>query len=242
MIVSVRQQTLLIVLFVLAAAAACWGVISVTVHLTSQFEQQPTPAPTAVSQPGLVITAVSPDSPAAAAGLLAGHVILSANNLPTNDVQALQTVVENTPAGGSITLIVLVDGQRRQTTAVRAAQRPFLGVEVVARAAYTPSPETATPLPAQTPVTPAGWATISRVVPGAPADRAGLEVGDVITAVDTAAILTGEELAQAIAARQPGDEIRLTLRRGPETLAFSVTLAAAPGEPQRAYLGIELQP
>src|SRR5262249_13007124 len=46
--------------------------------------------------------------------------------------------------------------------------------------------------------------TIAMVVPGSPADRAGLKVGDTIVTVDNKPVKNGDELVADIAARKPG--------------------------------------
>ncbi|WP_459642746.1 S1C family serine protease [Kineococcus sp. NUM-3379] len=52
------------------------------------------------------------------------------------------------------------------------------------------------------------------VAPGGPADRAGLREGDVVLAVDGRPVTTPEELIVAIRSREPGDTVRLLVRRG----------------------------
>ena len=49
--------------------------------------------------------------------------------------------------------------------------------------------------------------TISSVVPGSPADQAGLKVGDTITTVDHKKVTKGTELVDDIASRKPGSKV-----------------------------------
>jgi serine protease Do len=51
--------------------------------------------------------------------------------------------------------------------------------------------------------------TISNVVPGSPADSAGLKVGDTITSVDGKDVKNGDELVSDIASRKPGSKAKL---------------------------------
>src|SRR4051795_779768 len=53
-----------------------------------------------------------------------------------------------------------------------------------------------------------GGITISSVVPGSPAERAGLKVGDTIFSVDGKSIKNGDELVSDIASRKPGPKLR----------------------------------
>src|SRR5207302_4314385 len=52
--------------------------------------------------------------------------------------------------------------------------------------------------------------TVSTVVPGSPADQAGLKVGDTITAVDGKKVTKGSELVSDIASTKPGAKVTLT--------------------------------
>ena len=52
------------------------------------------------------------------------------------------------------------------------------------------------------------------VNPDGPADRAGLEPGDVVIAFEGKPVSEGGELIVAIRARTVGDEVTLTIRRG----------------------------
>src|ERR1700694_4786562 len=54
-----------------------------------------------------------------------------------------------------------------------------------------------------------GGITISSVVPGSPAERAGLKVGDTIFSVDGKPVKNGDELVSDIAGRTPGSQVSL---------------------------------
>ncbi len=55
--------------------------------------------------------------------------------------------------------------------------------------------------------------TVSNVVPGSPAEEAGLKIGDTITAVDGKEVKSGDELVDDIASRKPGSKAKLTFVR-----------------------------
>lgn len=73
-----------------------------------------------------------------------------------------------------------------------------------------------------------GAARFEEVRPNTPADRAGLQTGDVVTAVDGDPIESGDELRAEIDARQPGDKITLTIQRGGDERTVEVTLGERP--------------
>lgn len=71
-------------------------------------------------------------------------------------------------------------------------------------------------------------ARIGTVRAGSPAAGSGLEVGDVITAVDGKAIADANALTAAVGERRPGDALRLKVQRGDSTLTVTVKLGTRP--------------
>ncbi|HET6746341.1 MAG TPA: trypsin-like peptidase domain-containing protein [Candidatus Limnocylindria bacterium] len=69
------------------------------------------------------------------------------------------------------------------------------------------------------------------VFPDSPAAAAGLQAGDVIVAIDGAAVDGDRDLAEHILPHQPGDTITVRLLRGDDTMELSVTLGTLPDQP-----------
>ncbi|WP_344563231.1 trypsin-like peptidase domain-containing protein [Streptomyces axinellae] len=67
------------------------------------------------------------------------------------------------------------------------------------------------------------------VTPRGPADKAGLQEGDVITRAGGKAVHSGEELIVRIRSHRPGDKLGLTVRHDGEERPVSVTLGSATG-------------
>jgi putative serine protease PepD len=65
------------------------------------------------------------------------------------------------------------------------------------------------------------------VTAGGPAEQAGLQAGDVITAVDGVQVEDSTSLIVKIRAHAPGDVVTLTVDRNGATQDVSVTLGAA---------------
>jgi putative serine protease PepD len=63
------------------------------------------------------------------------------------------------------------------------------------------------------------------VVPGGPADRAGIRPGDVILAIDGRPVTQPDELIVAIRAKQPGDSVVLRVRTGDQERDVRVVLS-----------------
>jgi len=84
-----------------------------------------------------------------------------------------------------------------------------------------------------------GGVKVREVIPGSPADEAGLERGDVIVEFDGVAIEEPGAFANIVAARKPGKTVQVTVVRNRERRTLKVTLGEHPGEarPARGPVG-----
>jgi len=71
---------------------------------------------------------------------------------------------------------------------------------------------------------------VGEVAPGAPAEQAGLQAGDVITAADGQPVTSMNELVGAVSGHAPGDTLELTVVRNGQTQDLSATLQARPAQ------------
>ena len=74
-------------------------------------------------------------------------------------------------------------------------------------------------------------AVIVQVVPGSPAETAGMQLHDVITGIDGQPLDTESALAEILNRHRPGDTIELTVLRGNQTVTLQVTLGQTPSAP-----------
>ncbi len=74
-------------------------------------------------------------------------------------------------------------------------------------------------------------ALVTRVVPGYAADRAGIQVGDVIVELDSTPVNTWDDLVIAIRSRRVGETVRVVLIRQGKRLEVQATLAERPSSP-----------
>jgi hypothetical protein len=72
----------------------------------------------------------------------------------------------------------------------------------------------------------AGGSQVLRVLPDTPAERAGLQAGDLIVEIDGTPISSGELLADRLRNLDPGTDVSLLVRRGSGSLRLSAVLSA----------------
>jgi putative serine protease PepD len=71
-------------------------------------------------------------------------------------------------------------------------------------------------------------AQVSQVLSGSPADKAGLQAGDVITAIDGKPVTTADDLTARVNTYKPGDKASLTVKRSGSTKTIDVTFGQRP--------------
>jgi putative serine protease PepD len=75
---------------------------------------------------------------------------------------------------------------------------------------------------------PNGGAKVASVQSGSPAATAGVQAGDVITALDGKPITSADDITAAVAAHAPKDKVTLTITRNGKTMSVDVTLGVRP--------------
>jgi putative serine protease PepD len=73
-----------------------------------------------------------------------------------------------------------------------------------------------------------GGVKVTQVRSGTPADRAGLQGGDVITAIDGQKVANATQLSSAIDAKKPGDTVQLGYTRNGQSKTVGATLTERP--------------
>jgi putative serine protease PepD len=76
-----------------------------------------------------------------------------------------------------------------------------------------------------------GGAKITEIVAGAPAAKAGLKVGDVITSFDGKHVSSADDLTAAVFHAKPGEKVPVTITRNGNTQHLSLTLGVQPAHP-----------
>jgi S1-C subfamily serine protease len=207
-------------------------------------------------QAGALITSVTEGSPAALAGLKKDDRILAVNGKDLAPDYDLVTAIQANKAGEKVTLKVL-SGQETKEVAVTLADKDgkaYLGVQY----SSLPAIQSGGQLPqmpngggfgfrrggqgGQLPV-PQGLTGIvlMEVQKDSPAEKAGLKVNDIVTAIDGVAIDQGQPFSAAVAAHRPGDVITLSVTHPDQTTAeVKVTLGENPTAAGKAFLGVKI--
>jgi S1-C subfamily serine protease len=179
---------------------------------------------------GAMVHDVTPDSPAARAGLKKGDIIIKIDDQEVKAPEAVVETVKGHKAGDAVKLHVQRDGEEK-TFEVTLGERRAVTV--------APMPEVFGKRPAflgvwtrelndevkkELGVEADKGAVVADVMPHSPAAKAGLKKDDVITEVNGQAIANPEELRTTIQKLEPGKEAAVKVLRGNETREFQVEL------------------
>lgn len=138
--------------------------------------------------------------------------------LPGGAARSIGPLLEQIIPGGELGQEQLIPrGDRRGPSFL---SRPFLGVTF-----QSITPE----LRAQEDLDEEHGALIIEVMPGSPAEEAGLKEGDIIHAVNGAEVNENHSLPELITSYDPGERIELTVIRNGRRITVDVELGARPG-------------
>lgn len=154
------------------------------------------------------IGVVQPGSPAEQAGLRPGDVVVRVGGLDVDTWEQLEMAISSRP-DREIDVTVMRDGHeerlkvRPATTTVTTRSETRFEIGTIG-------------------VLPDAYPTIRSVVPGDPADRAGLKAGDVIVSIDGQRMVFSSQVSEAISSKA-GKPVRFVIRRGDREHTIEVT-------------------
>lgn len=166
---------------------------------------------------GAIVTQVEPNSPGAKAGLKIGDLITGLDGHEVSDAGQLQVVVGQTRPGTTVKLQVFRDGKNMDLpiTLEKMGARDKGEDESTSNEADKPrwglglgdvTPDVRQQLRASSEVK---GAVIERVLPGSPADNAGLRPGDIIVGVNRHDMLSASDVQKALADVPKGQDALL---------------------------------
>jgi serine protease Do len=171
------------------------------------------------SATGAVITQVEPDSPGAKAGLKVGDVVTEVDGQPVEDAGQLQVIVGQKRPGTRMNVQVSRDGKLMTLPVTVEALNSHEGAQSASaqeqgKARWGIGVSNLTPEVRQQLDLPASvrGAFVARVVPGSPADNAGLSQGDVILQVNRKPTPNAVDVKQALDSIPSGQDALLLVR------------------------------
>jgi S1-C subfamily serine protease len=216
-----------------AQAATAWGWLGVRIRDLSEQEMEDISKRFGMREGfGAVIVEVIKETPAAAAGLRNGDLVVAFRDRPVVDTRGLQRAVSSTEVGETVRLTVLRQDEGRRPVQVRVGRMPEAMAADRVAAEYgflvrdpDGQPELGGARPSPVP-------SVAAVVPRTRAERAGLQVGDVLTEVAGRPVISIDAVREALLAAGPDGPLPLVLRRGQEQIQVTLDPASrrlAPG-------------
>jgi len=215
------------------ADARAWSWLGVRIRDLSEQEVEEISARHGIREGfGVVIVEVIADTPAARAGMKSGDIVVAFGERPVVESRLLQRLIAAAPADRESSLTVLrTEGRRALQVRLTSMPPAVAGERVAAEFGFslrepTPPGEPAAPRPIvglELPATGSVVPTVGVVTKGSPAEKAGLEVGDVLVAVGERSIVTADAAREALADREPDRPLPLTVRRGDRRLSLTLS-------------------
>jgi serine protease Do len=169
---------------------------------------------------GILVADVTPDGPAARAGLRRGDVITAVDSKPVDDVGHFRNLIAATPPGTRMRLTLVRDKQEQavEVTVAEAPERPRpVATKQSSSAPRQPglavtdlTPELVRRLG---PGTPAAGAVVTDVAPGGRAAEAGLRPGDIIVELNGRPVRSAQDVQREVQ-QTGGRELVALVSRG----------------------------
>jgi S1-C subfamily serine protease len=197
-----------------AEAAPRWGWLGVRIRDLSEQEMEEISKRFGLREGfGAVIVEVIKETPAAGAGLRAGDVVVAIRERPVVDTRSLQRAVAGARVGETVKLTVLRQEEGRRPMQIQIGAMPDAVAAERVAAEYgflVRDPEGQPELGgARPPAVP----SVAAVLPRSRAERAGLQVGDVLTEVNGHPVITLDAVREALLAAGPAGPLPLVVRR-----------------------------
>jgi serine protease Do len=183
---------------------------------------------------GVLISDVMKDSPAEAAGMRAGDVIVEFTGAPIKEVIDLQRRVAAVEPGRPTGLTVIRD-RRPTPLTVRIGEQPNEEMQVAAAPREERLGLTVEALTADNAdrfnLSARAGVVVTAVKPGSAGAEAGIRTGDAILEMNRRRISSVEAFRDVVAAVRPGDLVPVYIQRGGGGNEYVVLKAAEPGKP-----------
>lgn len=201
---------------------------------------------------GVLVGAVTPNSPAEKAGIQPGDIILSVDGKPTNarfpeEIPLVYLQIAELPIGKTVSIELLRNGERKTVQAQVERMEPYYGEEDEFRTLGFTARDITRPM-ARANRLPEEGVQVTGIRPGYPLDTAEpkLTTGDAILQFGDRKIRNLNDLREAIEAHKNQENIPIVFQRRTETL-ITVIRNRPPSPPSpsvelpRAWIGVRTQ-
>ncbi|MBA2647001.1 MAG: PDZ domain-containing protein [Pyrinomonadaceae bacterium] len=179
-----------------------------------------------VDDGGVMISAVEILSPAAQAGLIGGDIVKSFDGQPVTDEDGMRELLARTPAGKTVEVVYVRDGETKQTMLTTISQRDYKNIDFDDR----PEGEGFLGIEAgdlervAVPNTEIHGVRLGDVYRNRPGYLAGLREGDIVIEFNEHLIRTEKEFLLRIDEALPDSIIKAVVMRGGERLEIPVKM------------------
>lgn len=184
--------------FLIAVAGPAMNILTTLVIFWGIYAFIGMPTDASLNQPANVVAVPATVQPG---GVQAGDRILQVDGAKTANWDAVETGLDTVKPGQTLTLVVLRDGQQKTLHVAVPSSEIAIGDLV----GYPPQP-----------------AVIDEVLPGLPAEQAGMKEGDKIIAMNGKPVVTWYQLTDAVRSSQ-GKPIQFVVQRGSQQIPLTIT-------------------
>lgn len=190
-----------------------------------------TPAPylglrTRLEANGILVGEVVANSPATVAGFQVNDLITAINSTPIPPQTGLTTLLGRYKAGDTLIFSVTRNGSPILITATLGVSIPTpipTPTAILGGVSFTPGDAYLGIGVVET----SGGLRVEQVVPGSPAGRVGIQVGDILLQLDDQAVTTNGQIPAFLSSKAPAQTIRVRVSRNGTPLTFTVILGSA---------------
>ncbi len=211
-----------------AEAATRWGWLGVRIRDLSEQEMEEISQRFGLREGfGAVIVEVIKETPASAAGLRTGDLVVAFHDRPVVDSRSLQRAIASTSVGESVKLTVLRREEGRHPVQVKVGAMPDAVAAERVAAEYGFLVRDPEGQPELGGARPSAAPSVAAILPRSRAERAGLQVGDVLTEVNGRPVVTLDAVREALLAVGPDGPLPLIVRRDQERVMVTLEPTAA---------------
>lgn len=223
-----RRATLLLLTLLALWAGAVepatrWGWLGVRIRDLSEQEMEEISRKFGLREGfGAVIVEVIKETPAEASGLRTGDLVVAFRDRPVVDTRTLQRYVAAAGIGETVKLTVLRRDEGRRPVQVRIGRMPdtVAAERVAAEYGFLVRDPEGQPEPGAAP--PPALPSVGAVLPRSRAEKAGLQVGDVLVEVNGRPVVTLAAVREALLLASPSGPLSLVVRRDHERVALTL--------------------